>query len=120
MFQRPTAAPRFSWHSRFPLPKLISAPTNSCGRASICSHCPLTRSLDIARCSSVIRMEIYWRCLRTFSCREVDRELMRSNLYWLSDEQWQRIEPLLPTDVRGAGSDGGSPPCSRRQSSQVS
>jgi transposase len=26
---------------------------------------------------------------------------MRSNLYWLSDEQWQRIEPLLPTDVRG-------------------
>jgi transposase len=31
---------------------------------------------------------------------------MRSTLYWLSDEQWQRIEPLLPTDVRGAGSDG--------------
>jgi transposase len=23
------------------------------------------------------------------------------NLFWLSDEQWQRIEPLLPTDVRG-------------------
>jgi transposase len=22
-------------------------------------------------------------------------------LYWLSDEQWARIEPLLPTDVRG-------------------
>jgi len=22
-------------------------------------------------------------------------------LFWLSDEQWQRIEPLLPTDVRG-------------------
>ena len=33
---------------------------------------PLTRSLDIARCSSVIPMEIYWRCLRTFSCRDVD------------------------------------------------
>jgi hypothetical protein len=26
-------------------------------RVSICSHRPLTRSLDIARCSSVIRME---------------------------------------------------------------
>ena len=26
---------------------------------------------------------------------------MRSNLFWLSDEQWQGIEPLLPTDVRG-------------------
>jgi transposase len=26
---------------------------------------------------------------------------MRSNLLWLSDKQWQRIEPLLPTDVRG-------------------
>ena len=26
---------------------------------------------------------------------------MRGNLFWLSDDQWQRIEPLLPTDVRG-------------------
>ena len=26
---------------------------------------------------------------------------MRSNLFWLSDEQWARIEPHLPTDVRG-------------------
>jgi len=26
---------------------------------------------------------------------------MRLNLYWLSDEQWERIHPLLPTDVRG-------------------
>jgi transposase len=26
---------------------------------------------------------------------------MRRNLFWLSDEQWQRIESLLPTDVRG-------------------
>jgi transposase len=26
---------------------------------------------------------------------------MRSNLFWLSDEQWLRIEPYLPTDVRG-------------------
>ena len=26
---------------------------------------------------------------------------MRRNLFWLSDEQWQRIAPLLPTDVRG-------------------
>jgi len=26
---------------------------------------------------------------------------MRSNLFWLSDEQWQRIAPFLPTDVRG-------------------
>src|SRR5436190_17767735 len=24
-----------------------------------------------------------------------------SNLFWLSDEQWKRIEPHLPTDVRG-------------------
>ena len=26
---------------------------------------------------------------------------MRRNLFWLSDEQWVRIEPHLPTDVRG-------------------
>ena len=26
---------------------------------------------------------------------------MRSNLFWLNDEQWRRIEPPLPTDVRG-------------------
>jgi transposase len=26
---------------------------------------------------------------------------MRRNLFWLSDEQWFRIEPHLPTDVRG-------------------
>ena len=28
-------------------------------------------------------------------------EIMRSNLFWLNDEQWRRIEPPLPTDVRG-------------------
>jgi transposase len=27
--------------------------------------------------------------------------IMRRNLFWLSDEQWARIEPHLPTDVRG-------------------
>jgi len=26
---------------------------------------------------------------------------VRKNLFWLSDEQWDRIEPHLPTDVRG-------------------
>ena len=26
---------------------------------------------------------------------------MRKNLFWLSDEQWKRIEPHLPTDIRG-------------------
>ena len=26
---------------------------------------------------------------------------MSRNLFWLSDEQWKRIEPFLPTDVRG-------------------
>ena len=26
---------------------------------------------------------------------------MRSNLFWLSDDQWDRIAPFLPTDVRG-------------------
>jgi transposase len=26
---------------------------------------------------------------------------MRGNLFWLSDEQWQQIEPHLPKDVRG-------------------
>ena len=26
---------------------------------------------------------------------------MRRNLFWLSDDQWSRIEPHLPTDVRG-------------------
>jgi transposase len=26
---------------------------------------------------------------------------VRRNLFWLNDEQWARIEPYLPTDVRG-------------------
>mgnify|MGYP003348871974 CR=1 FL=1 len=26
---------------------------------------------------------------------------MRRNLFWLSDDQWRRIEPYLPTDIRG-------------------
>ena len=26
---------------------------------------------------------------------------MRSNLFWLSEEQWTVVQPLLPTDVRG-------------------
>ena len=26
---------------------------------------------------------------------------MRRNLFWLSDEQWMRMERYLPTDVRG-------------------
>jgi transposase len=26
---------------------------------------------------------------------------MRSNLFWLNDEQWRQIETHLPTDVRG-------------------
>ena len=26
---------------------------------------------------------------------------MRANLFWLSEEQWARIEPHFPTDVRG-------------------
>jgi transposase len=26
---------------------------------------------------------------------------VRRNLFWLSDEQWKRIEPHLPRDVRG-------------------
>jgi transposase len=26
---------------------------------------------------------------------------MTGDLFWLSEEQWQRIQPLLPTDVRG-------------------
>ena len=26
---------------------------------------------------------------------------MRRSLFWLSDDQWRRIAPLLPTDVRG-------------------
>lgn len=26
---------------------------------------------------------------------------MRSNLFWLTNEQWEKIQPLLPMDVRG-------------------
>jgi transposase len=29
------------------------------------------------------------------------RVIMRKNLFWLSDAQWARIAPHLPTDVRG-------------------
>jgi len=38
--------------------------------------------------------------IRPDSKMERDRD-MRKNLFWLSDEQWTRIEPHLPTDVRG-------------------
>lgn len=27
--------------------------------------------------------------------------IVRANLFWLTDEQWNRIEPHLPTDVGG-------------------
>lgn len=27
--------------------------------------------------------------------------MIRSNLFWLDDEQWEKIQPLLPTEVRG-------------------
>ena len=27
--------------------------------------------------------------------------IVSGNLFWLTDEQWTKIEPLLPTDVRG-------------------
>jgi transposase len=33
--------------------------------------------------------------------RRVDHLPVRRNLFWLSDEQWKRIEPHLPTGVRG-------------------
>jgi len=36
---------------------------------------------------------------RFFAVEEVEK--MRRNLFRLSDEQWQRIEPLQPPDVRG-------------------
>ena len=26
---------------------------------------------------------------------------MRSDLFWLDDHQWEKVRPLLPTDVRG-------------------
>jgi len=26
---------------------------------------------------------------------------MKDHLFWLSDDQWAQIQPLLPTDVRG-------------------
>src|SRR5262245_57144286 len=29
------------------------------------------------------------------------RGIVRRNLFWLNDEQWKRIEPRRPTDVRG-------------------
>ena len=47
-------------------PRLTAADVPTAALASICSHRPLTRSLDIARYSSVIRMAICWRCLRRF------------------------------------------------------
>ena len=29
-----------------------------------------------------------------------------SDFFWFSDAQWARIEPLLPTDVRGKNAGG--------------
>jgi transposase len=33
--------------------------------------------------------------------RDSEANRMRRNLFWLNDDQWSRIEPYLPTDVRG-------------------
>jgi transposase len=33
--------------------------------------------------------------------RDSEADRMRRKLFWLSDKQWSRIEPHLPTDVRG-------------------
>ena len=33
---------------------------------------------------------------------QADREAWMTNLYWLSDAEWSRIEPLLPRGRRGA------------------
>jgi transposase len=38
---------------------------------------------------------------------------VRRNLYWLSDEQWKRIEPHLPTDALKA------PASKRNEGTQV-
>lgn len=67
MFQRPMAPPRSSSRSRSQSTKLISAPTNSYGRVSICYHRPPTRTSGIARFSFAIRMAIFWRFLRSCS-----------------------------------------------------
>jgi transposase len=34
-------------------------------------------------------------------CGFDSEQTMRRNLFWLTDEQWQQIEPHLPKDVRG-------------------
>jgi transposase len=41
---------------------------------------------------------------------------MRRSLFWLSDEQWVRIEPHLPRDIRGV-EPGGRPLCHQRHRS---
>jgi transposase len=33
---------------------------------------------------------------------ESEEALMRKQLYWLSEQEWRRIEPLLPRGRRGA------------------
>lgn len=40
-------------------------------------------------------------CLDNTILIRIGEGLMSRNLFWLSDEQWARIEPHLPTDVRG-------------------
>jgi hypothetical protein len=74
--QRPTAAPRFGSHSRFPPREWISAPTNSCGRVSVCLHRQPTSYLDIARCSSVIPMEFTGG-----DCGHLGRALVRTRQF---------------------------------------
>ena len=34
-------------------------------------------------------------------CKEGSTEQMRKNLFWLNDDEGQKIERLLPVDVRG-------------------
>jgi hypothetical protein len=41
------------------------------------------------RCSEVPILIRFWKGIG----------IVRRNLFWLSDEQWERIEPHLPTDV---------------------
>jgi hypothetical protein len=53
---------------------------------------PLTRVRTHESFCSYNKIRILWR---------EGFEIVSRNLFWLSDGQWKRIEPFLPTDVRG-------------------
>ncbi|MFZ0151429.1 MAG: hypothetical protein WAM72_24410, partial [Xanthobacteraceae bacterium] len=62
------------------------------GRQEMSAKCP--------KGDTRVKTHYFFHCDNTILIRFWKRVgIVSRNLFWLSDDQWQRIEPHLPTDV---------------------